>query len=59
MPCASKPVRSASIIFFAAVCASAGGTPQAINASRENATIDAMVKRLIGHEGYAAAARAP
>ena len=45
MPCASKPVRSASIIALAAVAASASGTPQAANASRVNASMAAAGKR--------------
>src|SRR4029077_18322708 len=42
MPWASKPVMSASIICLAAISASAGGTPQACNASRVNASIAAI-----------------
>ena len=42
MPCASKPVMSASVICFAAMSASAGGTPQASSASRVNAISAAM-----------------
>jgi hypothetical protein len=38
MPCASKPVRSASIICFAAISASFVGTPHAASASRVNAS---------------------
>ena len=59
MPCASKPVRSASIICFAATAASASGTPQAASASRVNASMAAIGKRArVGHCGYAAFARA-
>src|SRR5262245_21224081 len=42
MPCASKPVRSASIICLAAISASAAGTPHASKASRANAVIAAI-----------------
>src|SRR3954452_16968594 len=45
MPCASKPVRSASTICLAASSASAAGTPWASNASRVNASIAAMKTR--------------
>ena len=39
MPCASKPVMSASIICLAAIAASASGTPLATSASCVNASM--------------------
>src|SRR6185436_20070142 len=45
MPCASKPVRSASIICLAASSASAAGSSWASNASRVNASMAATVTR--------------
>ena len=59
MPCASKPVMSASIICLAAIAASASGHAageQRVAREREHRRDG--IRRTFGHERYAAAARA-